>query len=76
MLRMQKAAGCVCCEMLNMLEDLALKRIEEELIFVCGNTLFPEGPYEKILVVREQLNCESTIKVTYFAGLDGTSHNS
>jgi hypothetical protein len=47
----------------------SLDRVQEELIYTCGSSLFPEGhEFDKKLVVREGLDCNTTIETTYYAG--------
>lgn len=58
-----------CLAALTKAEDLALIRIQEELLFICGSTLFPGGEFQDKLVVREGLNCSSPIETTYYAGM-------
>ncbi|XP_041376463.1 uncharacterized protein LOC121388971 isoform X2 [Gigantopelta aegis] len=41
---------------------------EEELVYTCGGTLFPTGPYTDTLVVRTGVNCASLIETQYYAG--------
>lgn len=43
-------------------------RVQEEILYVCGNPLFPGGPMEDVLIVREGLNCSSTTETSYYAG--------
>lgn len=49
-------------------EENALKRVQEELLFVCGSVLFPGGEYQDTIVVKEGQSCNSPIEVTYYAG--------
>ncbi|XP_053379602.1 uncharacterized protein LOC128548528 isoform X2 [Mercenaria mercenaria] len=53
---------------LNPQEETVLKRVQEELMFVCGSVLFPGGRYQDTIVVKEGQCCNSPIEVTYYAG--------
>ena len=52
---------------LNMEEQQAVKRVKEELIYVCGSCLFPDGKHRDIIIVREGLNCSSPVETTYYS---------
>ena len=49
-------------------EMLLLNRLQEEEIYICGNTLFSEGIYRDKIVVREGLSCTSQIETSYYSG--------
>ena len=49
-------------------ELLAVQRLQEDLFFTCGSTLFTDEPYKATLVVREGIACESPIETTYYNG--------
>ena len=50
-------------------EARAVTRVEEELLYVCGNPLFHAGGFRDMMLVRESLSCVSPIEATYYAGL-------
>ena len=51
-------------------EMAALERFEEELLYVCGYTLFPQDyPLCNSIIVKEGINCKSQIETTYYAGV-------
>ena len=47
---------------------ISVDRVEEELFYTCGSSLFPEEPYKDQIVVKEALMCSSTMEVAYYAG--------
>ena len=49
-------------------EARAVTRVEEELMYVCGNPRFHAGKYRDKMLVRESLSCVSPIEATYYAG--------
>lgn len=49
-------------------QELALLRLQEEVVYICGSPLFLDGPEKDKLVVREGLNCESQMETTYYSG--------
>ena len=53
---------------LDAIQERALIRVQEELLYVCGSPLFPEGQYHDTIIVREGITCSVPIEVTYFAG--------
>ena len=62
-----KARVVYSAKKLSSAEELALKRVQEELIYTCGSALFPSGPMENIMFVKEGINCETLIETTYYA---------
>ncbi len=49
-------------------ENLALERAQDDLLYVCGSSVFPEGdPMNDTLLIRQGLACASPIDVLYFA---------
>lgn len=52
-----------------MKEERILAICQDELIYTCGATLFPEGIYKEIIVTREGMSCASPIETTYYAGV-------
>ena len=50
-------------------EEKALVRLQEELLYSCGNVLFPGGQFQDSVVVREGLNCNTHIETQYYAGI-------
>ena len=51
-------------------EELALVRLKEETIYICGNSLFcDDHDLSEKLVVRESLNCESNIEIPYYSAV-------
>ena len=54
---------------LTVTDMLAIHRLQEELIYTCGDTLFPEGSeYREVVIVREGITCKSAMETTYYAG--------
>ena len=50
-------------------ESHAVVMVEEELLYTCGNTLFPpDHALYTHVVVREGINCRSQIETSYYAG--------
>ena len=54
---------------LSVTEELNLIRIQEELLYSCGCSLFPEGPNRDAVVVKEGITCSSSIETTYYANI-------
>lgn len=38
-------------------------RVKEELLYSCGNPLFPGGNFQDIIIVKEGISCQSPIQV-------------
>ena len=53
---------------LDQIQRKALEAVKDEQVYSCGSALFHEGPYTDVIVVREGMNCQSTIETTYYAG--------
>ncbi|XP_041369880.1 uncharacterized protein LOC121383848 [Gigantopelta aegis] len=50
-------------------QAMALERLQEEVNYSCGSSLFLEGSeFADVVVAREGINCNSNIETTYFAG--------
>jgi hypothetical protein len=47
----------------------ALLRCQDDLMYICGDTLFAEGQFKDVLLVREGLNCTAPIETQYYAGV-------
>ncbi|XP_053374644.1 uncharacterized protein LOC123531296 [Mercenaria mercenaria] len=61
-----------CKTSLTRPQEQLIIRVQEELLYVCGNPLFPRGPMQDILIVREGLSCSFPIEVSYYAGITQT----
>ena len=52
---------------------VALKRVQEDLLYSCGSCLFPEDDeYASVLVLKEALNCSSPIETIYYSALSSS----
>lgn len=49
-------------------QETAVTRVKEELLYSCGNPLFPGGAYQDIIIVKEGMNCQSPMETTYYSG--------
>lgn len=49
-------------------QENAVSRVKEELLFSCGNPLFPGGNFQDIIIVKEGINCQSPMETTYYSG--------
>ena len=58
-----------CSCKLNRQQLQAVQRVQDELFYSCGATLFPGGTYQDVIVVKEGLNCSSPIETPYYAGM-------
>lgn len=47
----------------------SIGRVEEELIYICGDPLFHAGRYHNTILVKKGLGCNSEIEAAYYAGL-------
>lgn len=46
----------------------SIGRVEEELIYICGDPLFHAGRYHDTILVKEGIGCNSEIEAAYYAG--------
>lgn len=58
-----------CKTKLTRSQESAIQRVQEELLYICGNCLFPGGEFQDLVLVREGISCSSTIEATYYAGI-------
>ena len=54
---------------LNRAEERAVERVQEELLYLCGNPLFPGGQYQDLIICRQNIKCSSPIETQYYAGI-------
>lgn len=47
----------------------SVTRVEEELVYTCGNPLFYAGQFRDKILVKEGLSCSSEIEAAYYAGI-------
>lgn len=70
----------ICCECgkrrviysakkLSVLEERAVTRVQEELLYTCGCPLFPGGNLQDTILVKEGISCISPMEATYYAGI-------
>ena len=57
-----------CSKKLDTVQERALSRVQEELLYICGSPLFPGGINQDKIIVREGLSCSSPMETTYYAG--------
>lgn len=57
-----------CAGQLTVQDKVSMKRVQDDLIYICGNQLFPDGELSERIVVRQGLNCGSPIEILYFSG--------
>ena len=51
-------------------QETALAILKENRLYVCGDTLFPDGHEETdCIIVREGIGCEDPIEVPYYSGI-------
>ena len=51
-------------------EEHLIKRIQEEMMYSCGSSLFAEtSKLYKSIVVKEGLNCASPMEMQYYSGI-------
>ena len=55
-------------EKLTTTELRSVTRVEEELVYTCGNPLFHAGQFRDKILVKGVLSCNSEIKAAYYAG--------
>ena len=63
---------CIYCDaVLSLTTNLAIERLQDDLIYTCGDSLFREQtvPTAQVVVVRVGVNCLSPVEVTYFSGI-------
>ncbi|XP_061174856.1 uncharacterized protein LOC133183999 [Saccostrea echinata] len=53
---------------LNRTEERAVERVQEELLYICGNPLFPGGQYQDVILCRQNISCSSPIETQYYSG--------
>ena len=54
---------------LNSKEMGMVSLVEEDLLYVCGNSLFPSShPRHSEIVTREGINCQAFIETQYYSG--------
>ncbi|XP_052798592.1 uncharacterized protein LOC128230403 isoform X2 [Mya arenaria] len=49
-------------------EGRSVMRVQEELVYACGNPLFHAGVYHNTIIVKEGINCNSLMESAYYAG--------
>jgi hypothetical protein len=49
-------------------QQVSIDRVQDELIYTCGQPLFPEGELVDTVVVRQGLSCCSPIEIVYYTG--------
>lgn len=55
---------------LNQDQRTALDRLQDELLYSCGDSLFPKGDaLHSIIIAREVQNCSSPIEIPYYSGI-------
>ncbi|XP_056013095.1 uncharacterized protein LOC125679479 [Ostrea edulis] len=63
-----KRRGIYASRKLNRMEERAVERVQEELLYICGSPLFPGGQYQDIILCRQNIDCSSPIETQYYAG--------
>ncbi|XP_052798591.1 uncharacterized protein LOC128230403 isoform X1 [Mya arenaria] len=48
-------------------EGRSVMRVQEELVYACGNPLFHAGVYHNTIIVKEGINCNSLMESAYYA---------
>ena len=51
-------------------QEHLIKRIQEEMLYSCGSSLFAEtSQFYKSIVVKEGLNCASRMEMQHYSGI-------